>query len=114
MGHLNGRYLTLVALPPRQLHLLSWVLAPVREMQDEQGHWSGRGLQADLGAGFMMERFPLFSELSFAHGACALLVPAPQERSWGRLFRARSQERVERSRALESVQTAQSPGSSDA
>ena len=43
----------------------------------------GEGLQADLGAGFVMERFTLFSELSFAHGACALLVPAPQEKSWG-------------------------------
>ena len=68
----------------------------------------GEGLQADLGAGFVMQRIPLFSELSFAHGACALLVPAPQEKSWGQLFGARSQERGrEESRALESVQRAQ-------
>ena len=57
-----------------------------------KGTGVGNGLQADLGAGFVMERFPLFSELSFAHGACALLVPGPQKRSWGRLFGARSGE----------------------
>ena len=66
-----------------QLHLLPPVWPQVRGAGWAKGVGEGEGVPADLGAGFVMETLFLFPVLSFGYEAHALLVPGPQEGSWG-------------------------------